>query len=169
LDVLENHVPDLPLDIARLVADGHPCQAGQIDQGEVEDVGRIDAQVDRGGRDAGVAADLGLGLPADLIANLVEVVELLAGDVQELAPLLRVGLLVGAVGDLLLGAVYCLPGPVDELEDERAAGDDAGATRQAICEGACMSVGEPRGCVGCAHGGGQGQARYSQVATDNVF
>jgi hypothetical protein len=49
--------------------------------------------------------------------------------VQELAPLLRVGRLVGAVGQLLLDTDTVrvrLGWPVDELEDERASGNDAG-------------------------------------------
>jgi hypothetical protein len=133
LDVLEDHVADLPLDIAWLVADGDSCKAGEIDQGEVEDVGRVDAQIDRGRRDAGVPADFGLCLPANLIADLVEVVELLAGDVQELAPLLDVGRLIGAVGDLLLQAVRLrLAWPVDKLENEGSTSDDAGATGEAV-------------------------------------
>lgn len=54
--------------------------------------------------------------------------ELLAGNVQELAPFLRVRRLIGGVRDLLLGPV-CLrfAWAVDELEDEGSASDDAGA------------------------------------------
>lgn len=112
LNVLHHHIPDLTLDIAGLVADRHLCETGQINEGQSEDVGRVDAEVDGGRGDTGVFADLCLCLAADLIADLVEVEELLAGDVEELAPLVRVGFLVGtaAVVEVLVGAVNFVGG-----------------------------------------------------------
>jgi hypothetical protein len=59
----------------------------------------------------------------------------LARNVQELAPLLDVGRLIGAVGNLLLEPVRLrLAWPVDKLEDEGSASDDTGATRKAVIE-----------------------------------
>ena len=80
-DILEQHVPDLLLNIARLVADWNLCQARQIDEREGEDIRREDAQVDGKRGDASILARLGLGVANDLFPNLVEVVELLAGEV----------------------------------------------------------------------------------------
>ena len=118
----------MALDIAGLVAHGYLGEAGQIDEGQGEDVGGVDPEVDGGRGNASVAANLGLCLSADLIADLVEVEELLAGDVQELAPLVGVRLLVGtgAVDEVLVCAVDLVVrgGAVDELEDEGSAGDD---------------------------------------------
>lgn len=57
-NLLQNHVLDLLLNVSGLVSNRHLGQAGQIDKGQGEDVGRVDAEVDGGGRDAGVAASL---------------------------------------------------------------------------------------------------------------
>ena len=165
LDVLEDHVSDLALDIAGLVANGHAGQAGKIDEGEVEDVWGVDAQVDGGRGDACVPANLGLGLPADLIPNLVEVKELLAWDVEELAPLARVGCSVGGALDFRVDAIGPRVGrAVDELEDERPTGDDAGTAGQATDGGGWVSPATAKGGRNREKGGG-----HLQVATDNVF
>ena len=44
---LQEHVSDLLLNVLGLVAHGHLGEAGQIDEGNVEDVWRVDAQIDR--------------------------------------------------------------------------------------------------------------------------
>lgn len=93
-DILHEHIADLLLDVLRLVSNGNLRQAGQIDEGECEHVRRVNAQVDRQGRDACVAARLGFGIAHDLVANLVEVVELLAGEMEELAPFVLVVLVL---------------------------------------------------------------------------
>ena len=120
LDVLEDHVSDLSLDIARLISDGDLGQPGQIDQGQGQNVRGVDSQVNGGRGDASISADLGLGLPANLIANLMKVVEFLAGNVQELAPFVGISLLVSRsrVGDLG-GVTVRLGGSraVDQLQD----------------------------------------------------
>jgi hypothetical protein len=63
-------------------------------------------------------------------------VKLLAGNVQELAPLVDVGLLVCGALDRLIAvdlAVGCGlaggGGAVDELQDERSSGDDTCSSR----------------------------------------
>jgi len=62
-------------------------------------------------------ARLRLGFPDNLLANLVKVVELLAGNVQELAPLVDIRGNVGGL-DLAVFAVrlWCRR-TVDELKD----------------------------------------------------
>lgn len=129
-DVLENHIPNLALNILGLISDGHLGQTGQIDQGQGEDVGRVDAQVDRNRRDTGIAADLGLRLPDNLLTNLVEVEELLARDMQELAILIDIGLGVCRL-DLVISVRLRRRGLVDQLQDKRSPSDNSGTTRQA--------------------------------------
>lgn len=46
-DVVQDQVLDLSLDIGGLVAHGDLCQAGQVDEGQVEHAGTVDFQVDR--------------------------------------------------------------------------------------------------------------------------
>lgn len=93
-DVLQEHILDLLLDIAGLVADGHLGQTRQIDEGEGEDVRREYAQVDRKRGDACIFARLRFRIPDNFLPNLVEIVELLTGKVQEFTPLVRVGVCV---------------------------------------------------------------------------
>jgi hypothetical protein len=134
-DLLEHHLADLALDIPRLVAHGHLCETGQIDQGQRQDLGRVYPQVDGRRRDARVAPRLGLCLAHNLVPDLAKVVELLARDVQKLAPLVHIVLIVGRLGRLLLDPVG-LRGvcglAVDELENERSSRHDAGSSRQAV-------------------------------------
>ena len=89
----------------------HLCQTWQVHQRQVEDVRAVYPQVDGELADALVLASDAEGLLLDLAADVVKVGVSLV-DVQELAPLLEVA---GRVGH----------GRVDELEDERPAGDDA--------------------------------------------
>ena len=42
-DVLENHIPYLFLNVLWLITDWDLCEAGKIDEGECEDVGREDS------------------------------------------------------------------------------------------------------------------------------
>jgi hypothetical protein len=60
-----------------------------------------------------------LGVTDDLLPDLAKVVELLPGEVEELAPLVGIVLVQVGVGRRLLGAVRQLRGrrPVDQLED----------------------------------------------------
>ena len=90
-DILEQHVPDLLLNIARLVADWNLCQARQIDEREGEDIRREDAQVDGKRGDACILARLRFRIPNNFLPDLVEIVELLTGEVQEFTPFIRVG------------------------------------------------------------------------------
>ena len=96
----------------------HFCQAGQVDQGQIEDIGAVYPEVDGELADALVLACDAEGLLLDLAADVVEVGVALV-DVEELAPLLEVARRVGH-------------GRVDELEDERPAGDDALAAREEV-------------------------------------
>ena len=96
----------------------HLCQPREIDEGKVEHVGAVYAEVDGELADALVLARDAERLLLDLAANLVEVGVALV-YVKELAPF---GVVGWRVGD----------GGVDELEDERSSGDDALATREEI-------------------------------------
>jgi hypothetical protein len=92
--LLKHHLSDLALNISRLISNRHLCQTGQVDQRKRKDVGRIYPQVDWRWGNARVATGLGLRLPYNLVPYLAKVVELLAGNVQELAPLVDIVLLV---------------------------------------------------------------------------
>lgn len=89
-DEFQQHLPDLPLDVPRLIPHGDLCQPGQIDQGQGEDVGGKDAQVDRVRGDAGVLPRHLFGIPDDLVPDLGKVVEFLVGKVKEFTPFVLV-------------------------------------------------------------------------------
>ena len=102
----------------------------------VRTLGGVNAQVDRCGTDALVLARLGLRLAHNLIADLVEIVELLARHVEELAPLLDIALVVrrafhlcrSALTIAILHAVRLGLGQrstVDELQDKWPSRHDA--------------------------------------------
>ena len=83
------------LDIFWLVTDGHFGHAGQVDEGQCEDIRREDPKVDGDGRDSSITAGLGLGVFDDFLSNLVEIVKLFTRDVEEFAPFIRVDVRVG--------------------------------------------------------------------------
>lgn len=151
-NVLGNEVSCLLLNVGRLVANGdlgplapcRPCkkkvgmtnlgQTRQIDQRQTQDVGRVDFQVNGLPVDALVVSCYPRSLVLDLALDVGKVVEALAGNVEELSPLLLAGNARGRVGnvDFIVVVVVALAGQVDELENERSAGDDAAATGQEI-------------------------------------
>ena len=96
----------------------HLCQPREIDEGKVEHVGTIYAEVDGKLADALVLAGDAEGLLLDLLADVVKV-GVAPVEVEELAPLGAVARGVGRGG-------------VDQLEHERAAGDDALAAREEV-------------------------------------
>ena len=96
-DILQQHIPDLLLDIFRLITDGHLGHAGQIHEGQREDVRRVDPEVDWDGRNPSITAGLGLGIFYDFLSNLTKIVELFTRDVKELAPFVRVDVWVGII------------------------------------------------------------------------
>ena len=58
----------------------------QIDERQVQHVGRVDTQTNGGVRDALHLSGRAVGLALDLDSNLIKVVEVLVGLVQELSP-----------------------------------------------------------------------------------
>lgn len=83
------------LNITGLVADRNLGQSREINEGQGEDIGGVYAKVDGLRGDACILARLGFGVPDDLVADFVEVVELLSGEMEEFTPLIRVGCFVG--------------------------------------------------------------------------
>lgn len=67
----------------------HPylCQTGQIHQGKVEHVGRVDLEVDGLAGDSLVVTGHARGLILDLALDIAKVGETTVGDVVELGPL----------------------------------------------------------------------------------
>jgi hypothetical protein len=129
--MFKNHLPDLSFDIAGLVSDWDLGKAGQIDQGQSEDVGRVDTKVDGSGGDAGISSNLGFCLSRDLVSNLGEVVELLPRGMKELSPLIGIGLLiVGGINLLGLDSI-ALGRAVDKLKNEGTSGYNTRASGQA--------------------------------------
>lgn len=96
---------------------------------------RVDFQVDGLSVDALVRARNARRLGLDLASDFLEVVEAATGHVVELSPLVLSGHCcrsVWHVDFMIAGFVGTFGGQVDELEDERTAGDDAAATREEI-------------------------------------
>ena len=85
-DVLEEHIPDLLLNIAWLVSNWHFRQPRKVNEGERQDIGGEDAEVDGEGGDASVFARFRLGVANNLVTDLAEVVELLTRKVKEFSP-----------------------------------------------------------------------------------
>ena len=90
LDLLQHHLPDLALNIGGLVADRHLGQPGQIHQRQRQDTRREYAEADGLGRDPDILSRFCLGFPDDLFSNLVEIVELLARNMEEFSPFINV-------------------------------------------------------------------------------
>lgn len=90
-DILQEHIPDLPLNILGLVSDRDLRQPREIDEREGEDIRGEDAQVDGLRGDSSVLSGLRFGVADNFVSNLVEVVELLVGKVQEFTPLVSIG------------------------------------------------------------------------------
>jgi hypothetical protein len=119
---------------AKKVAVTNLCQAGQVNERQAEDVRGVDLQVDGLPVDALVVSCYSRRLVLDLALDVGEVVEPLAGDVEELAPFLLAGYTGWCVGhvDLVVVVFVAFAREVDELEDERPAGDDAAATGKEV-------------------------------------
>jgi len=80
----------LLLDILWLIADRDLCETGEIDEGEGEDVGGEDSEVDGGRGNACVLSGFRVCFSDDFIAYFAKVVELLAWQMEELSPLVLV-------------------------------------------------------------------------------
>jgi len=140
LDVGHAHVADLLLNVLGLVADGHLGHAGQVDQGQVEHVGREDLEADGLVGHALVAAGNLVRVVDNLLAHLAKVEELLAGQVQELGPF------VGLLGALLVGLGAL--GLVEELQDLSCAPrkqNQHRAKQASNTRGRRVTMPEPRG------------------------
>jgi hypothetical protein len=131
-NLLHDHFSNLSLNVPWLISNRHLCQTGQVNQCERKDVGRVDPQVDGRWRNTRIATSLGFCLPYNFFPNLIEIMELLAGNVQELAPLVRVVLVICRLDFLGYAICLCLRCAVDELENERSSRNNTGSSRQAV-------------------------------------
>ena len=101
-----------------VTATTHLCQTGQIYKGEVEDVRAVYAEGDGKLANALILTGNAKRLSLDLLADVVKVGEAFV-HVEELAPLGEVGWMFG-------------DGGVDELQNKRPTGDNAGAAREEV-------------------------------------
>ncbi|KAH3678769.1 hypothetical protein OGATHE_000038 [Ogataea polymorpha] len=135
---LHDHVSDLFLDILWLVAHRHFRESRQVDQGQRQHVWRIDPQIDGHRADSGIFARLGLRLPHDLIPDIVEIVELLARQVQKLSPFFSVVLCLVSlrVCGLDVNQIACstlaVAAPVDQLQNQRPSSHNARSSRKEL-------------------------------------
>mmetsp|Transcript_104868 Transcript_104868/g.338158 ORF Transcript_104868/g.338158 Transcript_104868/m.338158 type:complete len:246 (+) Transcript_104868:298-1035(+) len=113
-DVLQHELPELQLDVLWLVAHGHPCDAREVNECQVDDLWGGDLQHDRGGRDDLLLAADPVRVPGDLLADVIEALEALARQVAELTPFTRARAGIGA----------------QEPEHERPPRHDATTSRQ---------------------------------------
>ena len=74
------------LDILWLITDRDLCETREIDEGEGEDIGREDSEVDGGRGNAGVLSGFRVCFSDDFIAYFAKVVELLTCQMEELSP-----------------------------------------------------------------------------------
>ena len=66
------------------------CETWKIDERKSEDIRRVDSEIDGLGGDACILSGLELGIPDNLFSNLLEIVNLLAREMEELSPLVWV-------------------------------------------------------------------------------
>lgn len=103
------------------------CETGQIDQGQTQNMRRVDLEIDGLAVDTLVVASNSSRLVLNLPLDLTEVIEATTGDVVELSPFILTsnrGRGVWHVDLIALGSVG-VAGDVDELQDERTTSDDA--------------------------------------------
>ena len=111
------------------------CKTRQIDQGQAQNMRRVDLEVDRLSIDAFVITRYPSRLCFDLALDLGEVVEPPSGLVEELAPFLLscdAGRGVRNVDFVVCGLVFAVAWEVDELQDEWPPCNDATSTRQEV-------------------------------------
>jgi hypothetical protein len=107
------------------------CEAGQVDQSEVQDVWGEYLEVNGLAIDAFVAPCDARGLVLDLALDIAKVVEPPVGDVMKLGPLIQGGL--GRVPVAGLGVISgVLAGNVDQLQNEGSSSNDAAATGEEV-------------------------------------
>lgn len=70
----------------------HLCQAGQVNKSKCQDTWTVNAKIDGLRADACVLPRLQLSVAHNLFSDFIEVVELLARKMQELSPLVGIGL-----------------------------------------------------------------------------
>lgn len=121
---------------ARDARDGRPgahlCQAREVDQRQVQDIGRVNLEVDGLSDDALVVAGDPGGLVLDLSLDVGKIVESSVRNVVELCPLgasRDSRRSIGVEGRIWRVIVF---GNVDELEDQRPPGADAAASGQKV-------------------------------------
>lgn len=118
-DILHDKTANLPLDIGGLISNRDLCQARQVHQREVQDIRTENFQMDGKAVDALIEACDTSRFRLDFPPDGIKVGETMAGRVEKFSPFGFEGGVLGVLGG----------GPdVDELEDEGATGDDAGAT-----------------------------------------
>jgi hypothetical protein len=110
------------------------CQTRQINQRQAENVRGVDLQADRLSADALVVSCYPRRLVLDFAPNLFEVVELPAGNMEELCEFLLPRYARWCVWhvDFIVVVFFAFARDVDELQNERSACDDAAATGKEI-------------------------------------
>jgi hypothetical protein len=107
-------------------------QTRQINQSQVEDMRRVDFEVDGLPVDALVGSRDPRGFILDLSLHVGEVVEPPVWNVMELGPLRAPRYVGGSVGVVDGLWSILIVGDVDELKNQRPAGDDAASSRQEV-------------------------------------
>ena len=107
------------------------CKTGEVNQGQVQDVGRKNLEVDGLAVYALVGARHSCGLILDLTLDVFKVCEAPVWDVMELGPLIPSSLPRDAItGRRVIFSVVFRD--VDKLQDKGSASDDAGAAGQEV-------------------------------------
>jgi len=107
------------------------CKTGEVNQGQVQDVGRKNLEVDGLAVYALIGACHSCGLILDLALDVFKICEAPVWDVMELGPFIPSSLPRDAIaGRRVIFSVVLRD--IDELQDKGSASDDAGATRQEV-------------------------------------
>jgi hypothetical protein len=118
-NILHDETSNLLLDIGGLISNRDLCQARQVHQREVQDIGTENLQMDGKAVDALVEASDTSSFRLDFPPDSIKVGETMAGRVEKFSPFGFEGGILGIIGGRP---------DVDELKDEGATGDDARAT-----------------------------------------
>lgn len=113
----------------------HLRKTWQVDQGQAQDVGRVDFEVNGLSVDALVVACYSRRLILNLPFHFTEVVEAATHHVVELGPLILTSNTCGSVWDIDLIAIrFVVSGAwnIDELQNQRPARDNAASSGQKV-------------------------------------
>lgn len=122
------------LDVRGLVSDGNFGKTWQIDEGQTENIWRVDLEVDGLSVDALVATSDAICLLLDFALDLGKVIPFPARNVIKLSPLFLSSDACWSVRYVYFVILWSVAraGDIDQLEDQWSSGDDSASSREKV-------------------------------------